>query len=84
MSHMSQALSAEVQAVVGAEPGAAGIAGCRLHLDLKPEPGSPSTRLVLVLDAEIAASLMAQMRAAFPDLKASDLETAAGDRKSSA
>ena len=54
---MSQSLSAEVANVIRAGP-SSGRRGCyEVHLDLKPEPGLASTRLVLVFQMTAAAML---------------------------
>ena len=63
---MNLSLSAEVLTVVGAEPSPTDGRLYRLYLDLKAEPGSDSTRLVLLLDAEVAANLVEQMAAILP------------------
>jgi len=63
---MNQSLSAEVLTVVGAEPNATDPRLYRLYLDLKAEPGTDSTRLVLLLDAEVGASLVEHLAALLP------------------
>lgn len=60
---MSQSLSAEVASVVRAEPSPGHPERYEVHLDLKPEPGYASTRLVLVFQMPAAAMLLDYMTA---------------------
>jgi len=63
---MNQSLSAEVLTVAGVEPSPTEGGLYRLCLDLKAEPGTDSTRLVLLLDAEVAANLVEHVAAILP------------------
>lgn len=64
---MSQSLSAEVANVVRAEPSPGRPERYEVHLDLKPEPGYASTRLVLVFQIPAAAMLADYMTAKPPN-----------------
>jgi hypothetical protein len=64
---MSQSLSAEVANVVRAEPSPGRPERYEVHLDLKPEPGFASTRLVLVFQMPAAAMLADYMTAKPPN-----------------
>ena len=63
---MNQSLSAEVVTIAGIEASPTDRRVYRLYLDLKAEPGTDSTRLVLLLDTEVAANLVEHLAAILP------------------
>ncbi len=63
---MPQSLHAEVLNVVRAQAPAGHPDRYEIHLDLKADPGSDSTRLVLMFSATAAAALAARLEASPP------------------
>lgn len=63
---MPQSLHAEVLNVVRAEPQAGHPDRYEIHLDLKADPGSDSTRLVLTFSPAASAGLAARLEASPP------------------